>query len=74
MMKSFDLLKSYMHLLRPGISSLYMLKGQGHFHFFQRALPLEKIFKVNGNFLKGTKAKTRGNRGPACNSRPVCCQ
>ena len=32
------------------------------FSFFQRALPLKNL-EVYGKLLKGTKAKTRGNRG-----------
>ena len=44
--------------LKPGVSSLDMLKGQGRFHFAKGT-----NLNVNKKLLKGTKAKTKGNRG-----------
>ena len=47
--------------IRPGISFVSMLKGQGQFHI-AKGTSL-KHFQANRKLLKGTKAKTRGNRG-----------
>ena len=41
-------------MFRPGILSFNTFKGQGHFHFAKG---------TSKGLLKGTKAKTRGNRG-----------
>ena len=63
---------------RPGVSSM---KGQGHFHFakdtsfqghFYYSLALSKE-NLRVNFWRGTKAKTRGNRGHCLSDLCVIC-